>query len=181
MSEPWITTFTGKKFYPTTCKPDDICIEDIAHSLSRTCRYNGHCKIFYSVAEHSVRLAQLAPDHLKIHALLHDAPEALTGCGDVCSRMKHELFPEIGDLEDTLLTKIYRRFGVPFIEGSEELELSRLENSLLAVEVRDLMPKDCLDYWYLPEPPVPNYYIIPWKAVPADYMFLNDFKRLTDD
>ncbi len=54
----WIQTFTGKKFFPLTPDPELICIEDIAHSLSMQCRYNGHSKQFYSVAQHSVILSQ---------------------------------------------------------------------------------------------------------------------------
>ena len=47
LNNPHIMTFTGKRFYYLDIKPDDICIEDIAHALSNTCRYNGHCKQFY--------------------------------------------------------------------------------------------------------------------------------------
>jgi hypothetical protein len=71
-----LTTFTGKKFHPFSPSVDEICIEDIAHSLSRVCRYSGQCPRFYSVAEHSVKVASLLPPHLKLEGLLHDASEA---------------------------------------------------------------------------------------------------------
>jgi hypothetical protein len=60
-SKAWIQTYTGKKFYPLTATIDDIDIEDIAHSLSMQCRFNGHCYVFYSVAEHSVLIAENIP------------------------------------------------------------------------------------------------------------------------
>ena len=57
----WIQTFTGKKFSPLEPRREDIDILDIAHSRSMQCRFNGHCRQFYSVAEHSVRVARILP------------------------------------------------------------------------------------------------------------------------
>lgn len=72
----WMQTFTGRRFWPLDPRPDEIVIEDIAHALSRQCRYNGHCLRFYSVAEHCVHLARhVSPEHA-LWALLHDASEA---------------------------------------------------------------------------------------------------------
>ena len=42
----YITTVTGKHFYPLNPNPKDIDIEDIAHALSLICRANGHFKHF---------------------------------------------------------------------------------------------------------------------------------------
>ena len=49
-----ITTFSGVLFWPLLPNPDDIRIADIAHALSQQCRFAGHTRTFYSVAEHSV-------------------------------------------------------------------------------------------------------------------------------
>lgn len=72
----WIQTFTGRQFWPLDPRPTDVCIEDIAHALAHQCRYGGHTKRFYSVAEHCCHLAAVAPPYLKLIALMHDAAEA---------------------------------------------------------------------------------------------------------
>lgn len=72
----WIQTATGKQFWPIDPRPHEVCIEDIAHALSMLCRFGGHCRRFYSVAEHSVLLARAATAGNKLWALMHDASEA---------------------------------------------------------------------------------------------------------
>lgn len=75
----WIQTYTGRAVYPMDMRPEDICIEDIAHALSMQCRYSGHCLRFYSVAEHSVLIARhlrQISDAVALEGLLHDATEA---------------------------------------------------------------------------------------------------------
>lgn len=78
----WMSTFTGRQFWPLDPRAEEVCIEDIAHSLAMTCRYGGHCNRFYSVAEHSVLIARWLQEHygelpaVVLKGLLHDAPEA---------------------------------------------------------------------------------------------------------
>lgn len=61
-----------------------IELSDIALHLSKLCRWNGATPDFYSVAEHSVIMANLA-EHLELdymcimHALMHDAHEYIIG------------------------------------------------------------------------------------------------------
>jgi uncharacterized protein len=76
----WMQTYSGRAVYPMDLRPDEIHIEDIAHSLAMQCRYNGHCLRFYSVAEHSVLIARWLRerhgDDVALEGLLHDATEA---------------------------------------------------------------------------------------------------------
>ena len=56
----WMQTATGGVFWPVDPRPEDVEIEDIAHALSLICRYCGHVREFYSVAQHSVLVARAA-------------------------------------------------------------------------------------------------------------------------
>lgn len=81
MNYPYIETFTNKQYYFLDPKPEQVCIEDIAQALSMNCRYSGHVKEFYSVAEHSCIISDMVLDltgnsQLALDALLHDASEA---------------------------------------------------------------------------------------------------------
>jgi hypothetical protein len=72
-----IQTFTGIFFDPFDPRPEDIRIVDIAHALSLQCRFSGHVRKRWSVAQHSLMVADLCQGkRLKLAALLHDASEA---------------------------------------------------------------------------------------------------------
>jgi hypothetical protein len=73
---PFIQTYTGKKFHFLDPNQDEICIEDIAHALSNLCRFGGHTKRFYSVGEHSIYVSRNVPVEDALEGLLHDATEA---------------------------------------------------------------------------------------------------------
>lgn len=89
MSKYILPTYTGKLFDLENPTEDMICIEDIAHHLSLENRYNGATKFPYSVAQHSLHVCAMAPDNLKLEALLHDAAEAY--CKDLTSPLKNLL------------------------------------------------------------------------------------------
>jgi integrase len=102
----------------------------LARALSKICRYAGACPSFYSVAEHSVmvadRLWALTKSHRSARAgLLHDAVEILTG--DIPSPTK-SLFPEVEAFERRVLESwlpCYDAHDVDFAEV--DLEVQRLE------------------------------------------------------
>lgn len=92
----WIQTRRGISFELLKPSPVDVDIEDLAWSLGRICRFSGHTSKFYSVAEHSILVAQYAlklrhPSPMErgvifMAGLLHDAHEAYAG--DLTSPMK---------------------------------------------------------------------------------------------
>jgi hypothetical protein len=90
-----IETFTGKFFDYDEPAAEQVCVEDIAHALSQVCRFGGHTRTFYSVAEHCVLASRLlentsAHDY-RLAALLHDAHEAYLG--DLPTPLKNAIGP----------------------------------------------------------------------------------------
>lgn len=131
--EPWIETFTGKKFDFSNPQPDMIDIADIAHALSLLCRYNGHCSQFYSVAEHSVLLARHVMEHGAykptdmLTMLLHDAAEAYIG--DMPAPLK-DMMPQFKELENQIEFVIAHKFKLyhPFPVYIKEFDLRILKD-----------------------------------------------------
>jgi hypothetical protein len=90
--------------------PEHIDIRDIAHALANVCRYNGHIREHYSVAQHSVIVSKhFADPKLELAGLLHDAEEAYFG--DMVSPLK-KMFPEFGAKAAAFRAHIFAKFGV---------------------------------------------------------------------
>ena len=106
----WMQTASGRKFWPLDPRSDEVFIEDIAHSLSMQCRYGGHCKHFYSVAEHSVHASYLVSGMHAFTALMHDAAEAY--CTDIIRPIK-KFLTEYGAIEQRIWEVIAEKFGLP--------------------------------------------------------------------
>lgn len=135
-------TYTGK--YIDVFNPDSeqIVIEDIAHALSLTCRWAGHLKEFYSVAQHSVLVSKEVPDEYKLQALLHDASEAYIN--DIPSPAKKRL-TDYKLLEDNLMSVIAKKFEFefPLSQATTEADRYLLErewHSLVENNVNDIIP-----------------------------------------
>lgn len=116
----WMQTYTGLAFWPPDPRPDEIRLEDIAAAISKLCRYGGHCRRFYSVAEHSVLVASRAPDHLKLAALMHDAAEAYVV--DVPRPLK-PFIPGYKEIEERVEQAIAARFNLPWPLSDEIKQL----------------------------------------------------------
>jgi hypothetical protein len=104
-----IRTYSGKYVNPFNIREEDICIEDIAHALSLLCRFGGHCKKFYSVAEHSLLVSEiLMGGEFAFEGLMHDASEAYLV--DMPSPIK-ELMPQYREIEHNLMLVIAKKYG----------------------------------------------------------------------
>lgn len=133
---PDILTFTGKYF--NFLEPDtaSIDIEAIAHGLSNICRFGGQAREFYSVAQHSVMVAECpcVPRSLRFEALMHDAAEAFVG--DMPSPLKR-LLPEYKVIERRVEHAIRKRFR---LDDTDWHCVNQADLVMLATEQRDLMP-----------------------------------------
>jgi len=173
----WVQTFTSKAVHPFDIKIDEIDIEDIAQSLALCCRFNGHCRGFYSIANHSMRVAELLPNPLKIWGLLHDAAE--TYLSDIPRPTKQHLYHHVGecihisDVENKILEAIAKKFNLVWPVPSEVKEA---DNIMLATEKRDLMGKPPQSWGKLPKPL--DKKIILWENWHKDkVLFLECFEK----
>ncbi len=143
----------GRAFYILDPRPEEVHLEDIAFSLAKICRFNGHCIKHYSVAEHSVHVSHLVNHTLAAWALMHDAEEAYTG--DLTRAMKGSLEiiapGALKKLADPIKRAVCERFK---LDWPEPAEVKQCDTDALAAEVTQNMPKgECV--WY-DLPPVPR-------------------------
>jgi hypothetical protein len=167
-----ITTYTGRRIDLRDPQPDQIDIVDIAHSLSMLCRFTGHTRSFFSVAQHSVWVARSVPHELRLSGLLHDAHEAYLG--DWSTPLKESLSaPARAELRQFELRLI------ACIEKSLEVDLraqpaiKHVDLAALATEATALMsgPIDCLPVRY--ERQVSP--LRPWSCRAAERAFLSEY------
>lgn len=165
----WMQLASGGRFYPMDPRPEEIHIEDIAHSLSMLNRFNGHASRPYSVAEHSVRVARLVPPDQRLAALLHDASEAYLA--DVPRPVKPYL-PEYKEAEHAVEKAIAERFGLDY---PWHPEIKRADNIMLATEARELMGDTSA--WGLEESPIVEKVNMGWGWERAKQVFLDAFEN----
>jgi hypothetical protein len=126
----FIQTESGRQFRFLQPSPSEISIQDIASALSKMPRFGGHSGRFYSVAQHSLICAHMAPNHLKLEALMHDAHEAYVG--DVPTPLK-ALLPDYQNIEQIAEKAVRIRFGLPvFLHPDVKI----IDQRVLASEIR---------------------------------------------
>ena len=169
-----IVTYTGVEIEPLRPDPALIRIEDIAHALSNNCRFTGHVREFYSVAQHSVYVSRHVPSEDALEGLLHDASEAYLS--DIARPVKMQ--PEFGAVyktaEERLERAIAKRFDLvwPWPES-----VRSADNVLLRTEQRDLMPGlrhlEGEEFYCIPETPIKG-----WSPARARTAFLSRYLAL---
>ncbi|MGO7545441.1 hypothetical protein AB9E34_06670 [Rhizobium leguminosarum] len=138
-SGPSIMLASGSWFDLLDPWSSEFTINDIAQGLSNICRYAGQCKSFYSVAEHSIHVADTV-DAYKLEALLHDAAEAFLG--DITRPLK-QLLPQYKEIEASVEDAILQRFG---LDAKAKATVKAADLRVLAAEQAQLMPAGT-DFW----------------------------------
>lgn len=172
----WIQTFTSRKVHPLNLRPEDIDIKDIAHALSLQCRFAGHVKQFYSVAEHSIRVSHCCDKADALWGLLHDASEAYLV--DLPKPLK--CLPEFAayrSAEQSAIRVICQRFGLP-VEQPESV--TKADATLLATEALDLMAPLHPDWQITTIVPL-MYPTAPLDWQVAEHEFLHRFSKLSGE
>jgi hypothetical protein len=168
-------THTGIAFWPLDPESSEIDPRDIAHALSMLCRFGGHVKRFYSVAEHCVLMSRaVAPEHA-LWALLHDATEAYLV--DLPRPVKRML-PQYSRAESNLMDFICSRFG---LDPAEPAEVKDADNRILITERDALMAATPPLPWVGLEElePLPVQ-IGAWMPSVAEYRYRERLSELTE-
>src|SRR5688500_9233768 len=145
---PYLQTISGRWVNPFDPDPSQLDAGDIARALANQCRFGGHSRVFYSVAQHSVIVAELVEQRGGdaedvFAALMHDASEAYLG--DMPHPLKHRspLGAAFKEAEAHLERAIDDRFGI----RSDVPEIKRADRALLATERRAFSAET----WHRPE------------------------------
>lgn len=155
-----IRTVSGTYVNVLDPKPEQLIIEDIAHSLAMQPRWGGHCYLFFSVAQHSCNVSNGIPVKyrspiMQLSALMHDASEAYLM--DIPRPVKMHL-SNYANIEDKLMKALAAKFGFeyPFhkmVKDADESELrEEWEHLILKKDYKDaesycLKPALAKDYF----------------------------------
>lgn len=122
-------------FNPLDPTPDMIYIETIAHALSHQCRWIGHIKEFFSVAEHSLYTSRYCAPEDALWGLLHDASEAYLVDIPRPQKKSEELAGYM-KLEARIMAVICEVFGM---EPKMPQSVLVADDLMLQWEIRDLL------------------------------------------
>lgn len=132
-----IQTANGHYFdYERACA-DWVDIETVAHSLSNLCRFTGHCREFYSVAQHCFLMSYIVPPSDAFWALMHESGEPWTG--DINKPLKVLLAESFERVESPAERATLIHFGLD--PDAKPDTIKPADHVMLATEQRDLMPK----------------------------------------
>ncbi|MBX4920978.1 hypothetical protein HJA76_14890 [Rhizobium bangladeshense] len=177
---PTILLGSGTYFDFEDPESSQITIEDIAYGLAFEGRCAGQCysrilerRVFYSVAEHCVRMSRVVRPDLALEALLHEVGEAV--CGDMTAPLK-SLNPSFKAIEKRCEAAILDRFGVRI---TDPVELKRADVRMLATERRDLLLWRG-ERWSIADIEPYEFEIVPWSPDVAAEQFLCRYRELSE-
>lgn len=172
---PTIQLISGDYFDFTAPDPRQMTVTVIAHALANQCRFSGHVRRFYSVAEHCVRGSYACKDPLAF--LLHDAAEAFIV--DVPSPLK-PLLPGYKELENQVHRLIEEKYEVSILDNPA---VKHTDLVMLATEKQDLMPPGGGVTWSLLEgiDPLPGLELAHTSGRPDTWRrrYIERFQELT--
>jgi len=169
----YIETYTGKRFWPLNPIAADVDIIDVAHALSNKCRYTGHTRHFYSVAQHSYLISLNVPTHYALEGLLHDACEAYLP--DLAYPLRGA-FDGFAEAEEAVHQAIAERFNLIYPWPKE---IKAVDRKITRDEARHLMHTQGR-YWPGSTDPL-GVIISHWTPEHSERRFLTRFQQLIKD
>ena len=156
----WLQTHLGRQLRVPEWNHDAICLEETAYVLSGIHRFGARTDPYYTVSEHSVRVADcialLGGSALEqFVGINHEGDEALLGFDPASPLLR--LLPDLKALKRLAHESYMRRYDLPI-----ELPaiVKHVDLVLLATEKRDLMQPEPMRWMELPEPLKTK--IVPW-------------------
>ena len=176
-TEAWIMTQSGRMFFFENPHPASIDIQDIAASLSKICRFTGHTRCHYSVAEHCIRVSWLAEKkygrEFAKEGLLHDASEAYMN--DLNGPLKRLIEGDYRRIEGIAEGAIASKYGIP---AKKSPPIKDCDGVIYLTEKRDLFPPYNLPFTSYPDKEPLTDVIIPMSAELARLLFLYRFEEV---
>lgn len=171
-----IETFTGKFFDLAAPDPAQVDIADIAHALAHECRFGGHCKFFYSVAQHSVLIAEHFPYNSPLFglALLHDAHEAY--CKDIPRPFKH-LLSGYKEMSEAVQAAIHEALLPDVKCGSHELAALKREDNAMCRREAEVLMQSGGEIWKWDGVPVIHTRIESMRPAAAELYFIDAWTK----
>lgn len=140
----YFATASGRTIDLKRLSPEDIHLGDIAHHLTKICRFGGAMALgsHYSVARHSLNLAyyaidnKLKPNIIKA-CLMHDASEAYLG--DIVTGLKGILIDyKYNQLETTVQEMIADKYDIDIY--TTESIVKEFDTRIVLDEAASFMP-----------------------------------------
>jgi len=182
----WIETYDGGNFDFDHPENSTVRISDIAISLSRIPRFNGHSLFHYTVAQHCVLMEKALRKTLpsaspleRLHVLLHDAAEAYIG--DMARPLKYrDDMTGYRKLEKIVTDTIYSKLDVPLPTKEETQLVKEFDDRMLRTEAEALMTrlKDWRSVVVLEPLPVP---VKSWTERRVNQSFLQAYNDAMTD
>jgi hypothetical protein len=174
--QPTILTAAGREFDLLQPHRSEFGIDEIAHALSQICRFTGHTRTHYSVAQHSVLVSYVVPDEHAMAGLMHDAAEAFVN--DLASPLKHQL-SRYKDIERGVEHAVMARFGLDQLRWQSDARaaVAWADRLVTLTELRDLLPSASVLAG------MDGAEVLPWTIEPlpaslAKSLFLRRFEQL---
>ncbi len=175
MASPTMLTRSGRLFPLLDPRPEDVDPVDLAEHLGKANRYAGATDQPYSVAQHSLVVAELLPPDEQAYGLLHDAPEAYTG--DITRPMKEALAATsaaaalaLHGIDAAIERAVFARFGLAWpMPPDVKARVKHADLTALATEQRDLFAEPLVQPG-LPSPLARRIQPLPWFRAASAFL-----------
>jgi hypothetical protein len=177
VDKAWIQTAGGGIFHILDPRQNEILITDIGHALSMMCRFTGHVRRFYSVAEHSVLASRIVPQEDALWALLHDASEAYIA--DLNRPLKHytAVGPTYMGVEEKIMKAVCLKFH---LSETQPESVHKADTMMLYAEKEQLMPAKEWGTKWSEDQVAADVEVRCWAPDVAKTMFMHRFYQLTE-